>query len=154
MGQKTSQFKQAKIEALAALDVPSSEIAKVTDTNIRTVQRILADHRGYEDPETMLMVRDQIKQVVEKKAYGIAEKLLNQVEAETPNAKARDAAVAYGILRQHARLDAGEATENIEVHQHGLDASLSGTVSSTLERIKKIKLKDVTIKPITDKVED
>ncbi len=54
----------------------------------------------------------------------LSSKCLIQLEDKLEKASAYQAAGIYGLLRTHERLDAGEATQNIEIHSHNDVAGL------------------------------
>lgn len=111
-------FRAATIGALGELGYPGRRIADMTKTPRTSVYQILRGESGYVREPVLSQLRAEVKERLQARSLDLSDRALNQVELALPESAARDAAVVYGILRDHERLDAGEATANVEIHHH------------------------------------
>ena len=112
--ERTEPIQAATVAALGDLGYAGTKIAAITGVAWRTVYDILGGQKNYLKTPVHAKLRSQIKERLQFRSLDIADRALNQVEQTLPWAEARDAAVVYGILRQHERLDAGEPTQITE----------------------------------------
>lgn len=114
----TSSDKVESVVALASIDASTSEIAELTDIAKSTVIDILAGKGGWrerlKDP-SFAPFRASIKRKLQAGGLVVAAKALLQAERDISNARAKDAAIVYGVMRDKERLDAGEATSHVAV---------------------------------------
>ena len=113
-------------------------IAERTGVSPNTVRDIVARHgRWGEIAERSVFaeLRQQQKAILHTATLAVCAKALVRVDETIDNASAYQAAGIYGLLRTHDRLDAGEATQNVEIHTklevEGLD-KLSDLLSQRL----------------------
>ena len=103
------------------------EIATATGLAMDTVQNIVSGRGRWteltKDRGVFKKYRQLIKDRMVAKALTYADRMLDSVDAARNTGNVAQRAVAYGILRQHERLDAGEATSHVAViHRTDLEA--------------------------------
>ena len=130
--------KAAQVMELGDVGYSSPVIAERVGVNERTVRDIVARHgRWGEVAERSVFteLRLQQKAILHTATLAVCAKALVRVDETIDKASAYQAAGIYGLLRTHDRLDAGESTQNIEVHTklevEGLD-KLSDLLSQRL----------------------
>ena len=107
--------------------VAVQEIADAVGLSTNTVNNII-HNRGrwsdlYKDQGVFAKYRQLIKMRMNSKALTYADRMLDSIDAARDTGNVSQRAVAYGILRQHERLDAGEATSHVAViHKTDLEA--------------------------------
>lgn len=107
--------------------VSHAEIAEATGLSLATIQNIVSGRGRWteltKDQGVFLRYRQLIKDRVRVKALTYADRMLDAVDAARNTGNVSQRAVAYGILRQHERLDSGEATSHVAVvHRTDLEA--------------------------------
>jgi hypothetical protein len=85
-----------------------------------------------------LKYRQQVKRELQVGTLELTKKCLAQIEDKLPTASAAQSAMIYGILFDKERLQAGESTQNIEIHSEveieSLGALAEALRQSLLER--------------------
>lgn len=144
---QTDPIKAMTIAALGDLGYSGRKIARVTGTPASTVYDILGGDKQYLQAPVHAQVRALIKSRLQARSLDIADRALNQIEMAIPETGARDAAVVYGILRQHERLDAGEPTSitdgAMSLKVPSLDA-LAGVLAEVVQLRREARAVDVT----------
>lgn len=115
-------IKAATVGALQDLGYNGRQIARTIGLAASTVYDMLGGRTDYLKRPIIAQLRTQIKSRLQFRSLDLSDRALDQVESTLPWTEARDAAVVYGILRQHERLDAGEPTEitaSVNVHVEG-----------------------------------
>ena len=87
----------------------------------RTARDIIARHGRWgevADRPVFAELRLQQKAHLEATSRYLSSECLIQLAKTLDKASAYQAAGIYGLLRNHERLDAGEATSNVELHLH------------------------------------
>ena len=119
-GRKTPLHLAATAQAMHDQGYPTGAIADATHLPQQTISDILSttqpqwrDYLSNPGKDGFGAMRSQQKRVLQAAAIDLARQALAHMERTLPKASARDAAVVYGITRQHERLDAGEATEHV-----------------------------------------
>ncbi len=107
-------------QGLKDAGVGRREIAEQTGLAEDTVTAICSGKGRWSDltknGEVFKKYRTLMKERMTGKAMLIADQLLDSVQSARNTGTISQRAIAYGILRQHQRLDVGEATANVEVH--------------------------------------
>ena len=115
-GKKTDPVIATTMLALHDVGYSGAEISRKFGLSHTTVYKILSGVDGYVRGPVLVKARQEAKERLQARSLDYADRALDQIELALPESGARDAAVVYGILRDHERLDAGEATANIEIH--------------------------------------
>ena len=127
-GSRTDPMVAATVGALGDMGYAGTKIARMTGVAERTVYDLLGGERKYLQEPVTAALRKGIKERLQARSLDLSDRCLNQVEDTLQWTSARDAAVVYGILRDHERLDAGEPTliaEHLNIHTMGnLDSLL------------------------------
>lgn len=109
--------------ALGDMGYKGTKIAKMLGMAQRTVYDILGGDRNYLSGPVDATLRTKIKERLQARSLDLSDRCLDQIELTLPETHARDAAVTYGILRDHERVDAGEPTQLIGIaHLHEIPA--------------------------------
>ena len=137
MPTKITLEKASEVKLLKDTGYGDQAIANMTDTPYGTVCNIVNGYGRWSDIDIPLLneYRAALKTRLETKAGIIAGELLDSIRAKTKTGSLSQQAIAYGILRTHGRLDAGEATSNIEIHtKQDMDQldELAGRLASRL----------------------
>lgn len=147
---RTDPYKAATIAALGELGHAGTKIAVWTDTPSRTVYEILGGEKNYLKTPVHAKLRQTIKSRLQARSLDIADRALNQIEMAIPETGARDAAVVYGILRQHERLDAGEPTSitdgAMSLKVPSLDA-LAGVLAEVVQLRREARAVEIDVTP-------
>ena len=136
---KTPLEKAAIAKTLQEAGYSSKQISQATGVPASTVRDIVGRHGIWaeimRDNQTFKSYYEAQKKVMQAGSMELAKEALEQVEKKLSKASAYQATGIYSLLRQNARLDAGEATENVaHIHAHevkGLD-SLCNLLSQSL----------------------
>ncbi len=136
---KTPLEKAALAKAMREAGYSSTQISKATGVPASTVRDIVSRSGIWaeimRDNQTFKNYYEAQKKVMQAGSMELAKEALEQVEKKLSKASAYQATGIYSLLRQNARLDAGEATENVaHIHAHevkGLD-SLCNLLSQSL----------------------
>ena len=115
-GKKTDPVIATAIAALGSCGVSGAEIARKFPVSRNTVYEILRGEANYVRGPVLVQARNEVKELLQARSLDLAYRAQDQIELALPEAGAKDAAIVMGILRDHERLDAGEATANIEIH--------------------------------------
>ena len=109
--------KAAEIQVLKDSGYTDHAIANTTDTPYGTVCNIVNGYGRWADIDIPLLseYRVALKTRLEAKAGVIAGELLDSIRNKATTGSLSQQAIAYGILRTHGRLDAGESTANVAV---------------------------------------
>ena len=126
-------------QGLKDAGVGRKEIAEQTGLAEDTVTSICSGKGRWSDltknGEVFRKYRTLMKERMTGKAMYIADQLLDSVQDARNTGTVSQRAIAYGILRQHQRLDVGEATSNVAVlHRTDLEAldKLAAKLSNSL----------------------
>ncbi len=103
------------------------EIADATGLAMDTVQNIVSGRGRWteltKDKQVFRQYRQLIKDRLQVKAITYADRMLDSIDSARNTGNVSQRAVAYGILRQHERLDSGEATSHVAVvHKTDIEA--------------------------------
>ena len=125
-GKRTKPEKVLQIQALTDAGEEMGEVSRMTDTPYDTVWGIVKGRRPWvqliDNTPLLKQYRSSIKTRMEAKASILAEEMLDEIGKSKATGSLSQKAIAYGILRTHGRLDAGESTENIAVvHRQDVD---------------------------------
>ena len=115
-GKKTDPVIATAILALGDSGISGAQIADSFRMPRRTVYEILGGEANYVRGPVLAQARAEVKELLQARSLDLAYRAQDQIELALPEAGAKDAAIVMGILRDHERLDAGEATANIEIH--------------------------------------
>ena len=115
-GKKTDPVIATAILALGDSGVSGAQIADNFRMPRTTVYQILRGEDNYVRGPVLVQARAEVKELLQARSLDLAYRAQDQIELALPEAGAKDAAIVMGILRDHERLDAGEATANIEIH--------------------------------------
>lgn len=103
---------------LGAMNATSREIADIIEISQHSVVDIFSGKNGWRErlnDRSFPVFRAQIKKKLQAAGLVTAAKALRRANEELPNASAYQAAGIYGLLRDHERKDAGEATQHVAV---------------------------------------
>ena len=115
----TDPIKAAAVQAYDELGYTPRAISNMCDIAGSTARDIInrVGHWGkVADRPVFVRLRNEQKAALQSATLAVAAKALIQVDEKIDKASAYQAAGIYGLLRTHERLDAGEATVNVEVH--------------------------------------
>ena len=109
--------KAAEVRLLKDTGYTDQAIANTTDMPYNTVLNIVNGRGRWADINLPLLneYRLALKTRLEAKAGVIAGELLDSIRSKATTGSLSQQAIAYGILRTHGRLDAGESTANVAV---------------------------------------
>ena len=117
MPDKIPLDKACEVKLLADLGHTSRNIASEVDIAYDSVYNIVNGRGRWADIDLPLLnsYRQGLKTRLEAKAGIIAGELLDSIRKKTTTGSLSQQAIAYGILRTHGRLDAGESVHNVSV---------------------------------------
>ncbi len=128
----------AQVMVLGDMGYNAPVIEQRTGVKQSTVRDIVKRHGRWgeiAERSVFIALRAEQKAILHSATLAICAKALIQVDETIDKTSAYQAAGIYGLLRTHDRLDAGESTQNIEVHSklevEGLD-KLSDLLSQRL----------------------
>ena len=118
-GQLTEPRKAYAVRDLAALGIKPTEISATTSIPVSTIKEIILGHNGWaerlKDP-SFAKYRSARKRQLQAASLELSSRLLDHAGLNLNTTSPYQAVGMYGILRDKERLDAGEATANVEVH--------------------------------------
>ena len=117
MPDKIPLDKACEVKLLNDLGHTHKQIASETDIAYDSVYNIVSGRGRWADIDLPLLnaYRQGLKTRLEAKAGIIAGELLDSIRSKATTGSLSQQAIAYGILRTHGRLDAGESTSNVAV---------------------------------------
>ena len=118
-GQLTEPRKAYAVRDLAALGTKPTEISTLTNIPVSTIKEIILGHNGWAErlkDSSFAKYRSVRKRQLQAASLELSSRLLDHAGLNLNTTSPYQAVGMYGILRDKERLDAGEATANVEVH--------------------------------------
>ena len=131
----TEPKKAFAVRDLTALGHNVRDIAEKTNLPISTINDIILGNNGWnerlKDP-SFASYRSQRKRQLQAIASEMSVKLLDHAGLNLETTSPYQAVGMYGILRTHERLDAGEATHNVDLHTKGEVVASEATLAALM----------------------
>ena len=135
-GQLTEPRKAFAVRDLAAIGTKAIDIASQTHLPLSTIEDIILGKNGWDkrlnDP-SFASYRSRRKKQLQAIATEMSVKLLDHAASRLGTTSPYQAMGMYGILRTHERLDAGEATHNVELHEKREVVASEATLAALLQ---------------------
>ena len=137
-GRKLPIHLAASAAGLKDVGFSQGAIAGMLKVPKQTISDILNRHGRWEEithNDTLFNeYRKEARRLIHTGSVELIQQCLEQIEKRLPDASAAQSAVVLGILRQHERLDSGEATQNIAVIHHHSEAESLDRAAEKLAR--------------------
>ena len=134
-GQLTEPKRAYAVRDLAAIGMKPTDIANETSLPVSTITDIIIGRNGWaerlKDP-SWGKYRSARKRQLQAASLELSTRLLDHASLNFKVTSPYQAVGMYGIIRDKERLDAGEATQNVELHTKGEVVASEATLAALM----------------------
>ena len=134
-GQLTEPKRAYAVRDLAAIGMKPTDIANETSLPVSTITDIIIGRNGWaerlKDP-SWGKYRSARKRQLQAASLELSSRLLDHASLNLEVTSPYQAVGMYGIIRDKERLDAGEATQNVELHTKGEVVASEATLAALM----------------------